>query len=242
MIGSNEAGPILSVEKIDVFYGASQILFGVDLEVRKGRTLALLGRNGAGKSTTLKAIAGIAPPATGAVRHQGQDLTRAQPHTISRTGIGYVPEDRQVFPEHTVDDNLMIGEKAGPGGEQSWTRETVYEVFPILGGMKDRLAGLMSGGEQQMLTIARTLMGNPSVLLLDEPSEGLAPIIVQEIGRLIRRLREMGVTIVLAEQNMHFCLGISEDAVVIDNGHIVWSSTIDELRGNEEITRKYLAI
>ena len=233
---------ILSVDKIDVFYGASQILFGVDLEVRKGRTLALLGRNGAGKSTTLKAISGIAPPARGTIRFEGNDLTHAASHTISRAGIGYVPEDRQVFPEHTVDDNLMIGEKAGPGGDLSWTRETVYEVFPLLSGMKDRLAGLLSGGEQQMLTIARTLMGNPTVLLLDEPSEGLAPIIVQEIGRLIRRLREMGVTIVLAEQNMHFCLGISEDAVVIDNGHIVYRSTIQELRANEDVTRRYLAI
>ena len=233
---------ILSVEKIDVYYGASQILFGVDLEVHKGRTLALLGRNGAGKSTTLKAIAGIAPPAAGAVRFEGQDLSGAPPYAIARAGLGYVPEDRQVFPEHSVDDNLMIGEKTGPGDQTSWTRETVYDVFPILASMKDRLAGLMSGGEQQMLTIARTLMGNPTVLLLDEPSEGLAPIIVQEIGRLIRRLREMGVTIVLAEQNMHFCLGISEDAAVIDNGHIVWTSTIEELRGNEEITRRYLAI
>ncbi len=236
------SGPILSVEKIDVFYGASQILFGVDLEVHKGRTLALLGRNGAGKSTTLKAIAGIAPPARGAVRFEGGDLSGTAPHRIARTGIGYVPEDRQVFPEHTIDDNLMIGAKSGPDGAENWTRDTVYEVFPILAGMKDRLAGLLSGGEQQMLTIARTLMGNPTVLLLDEPSEGLAPIIVQEIGRLIRRLREMGVTIVLAEQNMHFCLGISEDAAVIDNGHIVWRSTIQALRENEEVTRRYLAI
>ncbi len=233
---------ILGVEKIDVFYGASQILFGVDLELRKGRTLALLGRNGAGKSTTLKAISGIAPPARGAVRFNGRDLARAAPHTIARAGIGYVPEDRQVFPEHTVEDNLMIGEKLGPDGNRDWTREAVYDVFPILAGMKDRLAGLLSGGEQQMLTIARTLMGNPTVLLLDEPSEGLAPIIVQEIGRLIRRLREMGVTIMLAEQNMHFCLGISEDAAGIDNGHIVYKSTIQELRDNKEITHRYLAI
>lgn len=233
---------ILGVEKIDVFYGASQILFGVDLELRKGRTLALLGRNGAGKSTTLKAISGIAPPARGAVRFNGRELTRAAPHTIARAGIGYVPEDRQVFPEHTVEDNLMIAEKLGPDGNRDWTREAVYDVFPILAGMKDRLAGLLSGGEQQMLTIARTLMGNPTVLLLDEPSEGLAPIIVQEIGRLIRRLREMGVTIMLAEQNMHFCLGISEDAAIIDNGHIVYKSTIQELRDNKEITHRYLAI
>lgn len=233
---------ILEVEKLDVFYGASQILFGVDLEVQKGRTLALLGRNGAGKSTTLKAISGIAPPTRGSVRFAGRDLAGAQPYTIARAGIGFVPEDRQVFAEHTVDDNLMIGEKAGPDGSTDWTREMVYDVFPILAGMRGRLAGLLSGGEQQMLTIARTLLGNPTVLLLDEPSEGLAPIIVQEIGRLIRRLREMGVTIVLAEQNMRFCLGISEDAAVIDKGQIVYRSTIQELRNNEEITRRYLAI
>jgi len=234
--------PILSVESIDVFYGASKILFGVDLEVHRGRTLALLGRNGAGKSTTLKAIAGIAPPANGAVRLRGKDLAGRPPYEIARAGIGYVPEDRQVFPEHSVEDNLMIGEKPGLDGKISWTREAVYEVFPILASMKNREAGLMSGGEQQMLTIARTLMGNPEVLLLDEPSEGLAPIIVQEIGRLIRRLREMGVTIVLAEQNMHFCLGISEDAIVIDNGHIVYRDSIEALRSNEEIKQRYLAI
>ncbi|MGB7298905.1 MAG: ABC transporter ATP-binding protein [Burkholderiaceae bacterium] len=234
--------PILSVERIDVFYGASKILFGVDLAVEKGRTLALLGRNGAGKSTTLKAIAGIAPPASGVVRLRGQDLSGAAPHDIARLGIGYVPEDRQVFPEHSVDDNLMIGEKAGVDGQVAWTRDAVYEVFPKLAQMKERDAGLLSGGEQQMLTIARTLMGNPEVLLLDEPSEGLAPIIVQEIGRLIRRLREMGVTIVLAEQNMHFCLGISEDAVIIDNGHIVYRDSIQALRDNDEVKQRYLAI
>lgn len=234
--------PILSVDSIDVFYGASKILFGVDLEVHKGRTLALLGRNGAGKSTTLKAIAGIAPPASGAVRLRGKNLAGSPPYEIARAGIGYVPEDRQVFPEHSVDDNLMIGEKPGLDGKISWTREAVYEVFPLLTSMKNREAGLLSGGEQQMLTIARTLLGNPEVLLLDEPSEGLAPIIVQEIGRLIRRLREMGVTIVLAEQNMHFCLGISEDAIVIDNGHIVYRDSIEALRSNEEIKQRYLAI
>ncbi|MGB7181859.1 MAG: ABC transporter ATP-binding protein, partial [Burkholderiaceae bacterium] len=193
-------------------------------------------------STTLKAIAGIAPPASGVVRLRGQDLSGAAPHDIARLGIGYVPEDRQVFPEHSVDDNLMIGEKAGVDGQVAWTRDAVYEVFPKLAQMKERDAGLLSGGEQQMLTIARTLMGNPEVLLLDEPSEGLAPIIVQEIGRLIRRLREMGVTIVLAEQNMHFCLGISEDAVIIDNGHIVYRDSIQALRDNDEVKQRYLAI
>ena len=234
--------PILVVDAIDVYYGASKILFGVGFEVEKGRTLALLGRNGAGKSTTMKAIAGIAPPARGQVRLRGQNLVGRPSYEIAQAGIGYVPEDRQVFPEHTIDDNLMIAAKPGPNGETDWNLDTIYEVFPILASMKGRLAGRLSGGEQQMLTIARTLMGNPEVLLLDEPSEGLAPIIVQEIGRLIRRLREMGVTIVLAEQNMLFCLGIAEDSVVIDNGHVVYRDTIQGLRANKGITQRYLAI
>ncbi len=233
---------ILAVEGVDVFYGASKILFGVELQVERGRTLALLGRNGAGKSTTLKAIAGIAPPRTGTVRLGGVDLAGSRPDIIARAGIGYVPEDRQVFPLHSVEDNLMIGAKKGPEGQDYWTLATVYETFPILAGMKERRAGLMSGGEQQMLTIARTLMGNPEVLLLDEPSEGLAPIIVQAIAQLIRTLRKMGVTIVLAEQNMHFCLGISEDAAVIDKGHIVYRDTIQGLRANEAVTKRYLAL
>ncbi len=234
--------PILSVEKIDVFYGASKILFGVDIAVGYGRTLALLGRNGAGKSTTLKAIAGLAPPKQGRVVLRGQDMAGSKPYVIARAGIGYVPEDRQVFPEHSVEDNLLIGAKRGRDSEGFWTLGQMYEVFPILAGMRDRRAGALSGGEQQMLTIARTLMGNPEVLLLDEPSEGLAPIIVQAIGDLIRKLRSMGVTILLAEQNMHFCLGISEDAVVIDKGSVVFSGAIQELRENREVTRRYLAI
>lgn len=234
--------PILSVEKIDVFYGASKILFGVDIAVGHGRTLALLGRNGAGKSTTLKAIAGLAPPKQGRVVLRGQDMAGSKPYVIARAGIGYVPEDRQVFPEHSVEDNLLIGAKRGRDSEGFWTLSQIYEVFPILAGMRDRRAGALSGGEQQMLTIARTLMGNPEVLLLDEPSEGLAPIIVQAIGDLIRKLRSMGVTILLAEQNMHFCLGISEDAVVIDKGSVVFSGAIQELRENREVTRRYLAI
>lgn len=240
--GGTASDVILKVEDIDVFYGASKILFGVDLEVGRGRTLALLGRNGAGKSTTMKAIAGIAKPRKGSITLEGQNLAGERPDTIARAGIGYVPEDRQVFAMHSVEDNLLIGMKKGVRGQEDWTLERVYDTFPILARMKDRKAGLMSGGEQQMLTIARTLMGNPDVLLLDEPSEGLAPIIVQAIGDLIRTLRETGVTIVLAEQNMHFCLGISEDAAVIDKGHIVYRDTIAGLRANQEVTKRYLAI
>lgn len=236
------AGPLLQITNADVYYGASQILFGLDLEVHKGQTMALLGRNGAGKSTTFKMIAGIAPPRRGTVTLAGRAVSGQAPFRIARAGIGYVPEDRQVFPEHTVDDNLIVGAKRGAGGEDYWTRERIYEVFPILASMKTRLAGRLSGGEQQMLTIARTLMGNPELILLDEPSEGLAPIIVQAIGELIRRLRDMGVTILLAEQNMHFCLGIATHAAVIDKGHIVYRATIEALRDNDDIKKRYLAV
>lgn len=236
------ADPFLHVEAADVYYGASQILFGVDLAVEQGQTMALLGRNGAGKSTTFKMIAGLAPPRHGKVALAGQGLAGRPSYRIARAGIGYVPENRQVFPDHTVDDNLIVAAKKGPRGDHHWNRERIYEVFPILASMKDRLAGRLSGGEQQMLTIARTLMGNPDVLLLDEPSEGLAPIIVQAIGELIKTLRGMGVTILLAEQNMHFCLGIATHATVIDKGQIVYRATIDELRHNEDIKQRYLAV
>ena len=233
---------ILAADGLDVFYGASQILFGVSFAVEEGQTVALLGRNGAGKSTTFKALAGLAPPRAGSVEIRGQDVAGAKPHRIARAGIGYVPEDRQVFPEHSVEDNLTIAAKPGAGGETDWTLETVYDVFPIVRDLRHRVAGRLSGGEQQMLTIARTLMGNPEVLLLDEPSEGLAPIIVQNIGELIRRLRDMGVTVLLAEQNMHFCLGIASHAVVIDKGHIVYRDTIQALKADEDVRRRYLAV
>ncbi|MGI4952912.1 MAG: ABC transporter ATP-binding protein [Janthinobacterium lividum] len=234
--------PLLQMEGADVFYGASQILFGVDLTLERGQTMALLGRNGAGKSTTFKAIAGIAPPRRGRVLLEGQTVSGRPPYRIARAGIGYVPEDRQVFPEHSVADNLLVGAKRGANGQAEWTAERIYEVFPILAGMRTRMAGRLSGGEQQMLTIARTLMGNPDILLLDEPSEGLAPIIVQAIARLIRTLRDTGIAILLAEQNMHFCLDVATHATIIDKGQIVYRAGIAELRGNEAITRRYLAV
>jgi branched-chain amino acid transport system ATP-binding protein len=234
--------PLLQMEGADVFYGASQILFGIDLTLERGQTMALLGRNGAGKSTTFKAIAGLAPPRRGRVLLEGQSLSGRPSYQIARAGIGYVPEDRQVFPEHSVADNLLVGAKRGASGQVDWTAERIYEVFPILAGMRTRMAGRLSGGEQQMLTIARTLMGNPDILLLDEPSEGLAPIIVQAIARLIRTLRDTGIAILLAEQNMHFCLDVATHATIIDKGQIVYRAGIAELRGNEAITRRYLAV
>jgi len=236
------AKPVIEVENIDVFYGTSQILFGVSLTVNEGQTVALLGRNGAGKSTTLKAIAGLVAPRVGRVKVLGVEMQNRRPHTVARAGVGFVPEDRQIFPEHTVEDNLMLGAKKGRNGEDYWTLKRIYAMFPLLEPMKQRLGGQLSGGEQQMLTIARTLMGNPSGVLLDEPSEGLAPIIVQRIGELLRTLRDMGITVLLAEQNMHFCLGIATEAAVIDKGQIVYRDTIAALRTNTEIKQRYLAL
>ncbi|WP_441235019.1 ABC transporter ATP-binding protein [Bradyrhizobium sp. 930_D9_N1_4] len=233
---------VIEVADLDVYYGTSQILFGVSLSVRQGETMALLGRNGAGKSTTMKAIMGLAPPRRGRVSLRGAVISGQKPHTIARAGLGFVPEDRQIFPEHTVEDNLVIGKKKGPDGQDEWSVARIYEVFPLLEPLRSRIAGRLSGGEQQMLAIARTLMGNPALLLLDEPSEGLAPIIVQRIGELLRQLRQLGSTVLIAEQNMHFCLGLASHATVIDKGQIVYAAGIDELKANDAIRRRYLAL
>ena len=236
------SGPILKLDGIDVFYGASQILFGVSFDVERGQSLALLGRNGAGKSTTMKAIIGLAPPRRGTIAVRGVAVQKRSADRIARDGIGFVPEDRQIFPEHSVEDNLLIGAKAGPGGRVDWTLDKIYDVFPILASMRGRMGGRLSGGEQQMLTIARTLMGNPDVVLLDEPSEGLAPIIVEKIGDLIQSLRGMGITLIVAEQNMHFCLDIASHVAVIDKGHIVYRGSIEDLRADDDVKKRYLAV
>lgn len=233
---------VIEVQGLNVFYGASQILFGVDMTVKEGQTMALLGRNGAGKSTTMKAIAGVAPPKSGSVTLLGKPVAGAPPHKIARAGLGFVPEDRQVFPEHSVEDNLLIAEKPGLDGRNDWTMDKIFEAFPLLVPLRQRMAGRLSGGEQQMLAIARMLMGNPSVMLLDEPSEGLAPIIVQRIGEVIRALAKTGVSILIAEQNMHFCLGLASDATVIDKGKIVYRGSITELKANDDIRQRYLAL
>ena len=233
---------VLSVEGIDVFYGASQILFGVGLELQRGQTMALLGRNGAGKSTMMKAIAGMAPPSRGHVRFRGKDVSGRKAYVMARQGLAFVPEDRQVFPDHSVNDNLIIAAKKGPEGQDDWPLTRIYQTFPLLEPLRARAAGRLSGGEQQMLAIARALMGNPVVLLLDEPSEGLAPIIVASIGTLLRQLRGIGATVLIAEQNMHFCLGIASAAVVIDKGEIVYRDTIAALKADAEVRRRYLAM
>jgi len=235
------SAPALEARDLEVFYGESQILFGLSLAVTPGRCVALLGRNGAGKSTTLKAIAGLAPPRRGGVTVRGVEMARRKPHRIARAGVGYVPEDRQVFTRLSVEDNLEIAARTGVDGSRVWTLETVWDVFPVLRDLRRRAAGRLSGGEQQMLTIARALMGNPAVLLLDEPSEGLAPLIVREIGALLRRLSTMGTAVLLAEQNMYFCLGAAHDAVVIDKGRAVWRGAMTALREDAEARSRYLA-
>ena len=231
----------LRVEGLDAAYGASQVLFGVKLEVERGDTLALMGRNGAGKSSTFKAIMGLLPPRAGKVIVRGQDMTGAPPYRIARAGLGFVPEDRQVFSEHSVEENLEIAERTGAGGHD-WTAKRAFEVLPLLEPLRKRLAGRLSGGEQQMLTIARSLMGNPAVLLLDEPSEGLAPLIVQQIGKLIRTLRELGTTIVLAEQNSRFCLAVATKVAVIDKGSIVWRGSVEQFRAEPDVQARYLQV
>ena len=235
------SAPALEAQDLEVFYGESQVLFGLSLAVAPGRCVALLGRNGAGKSTTLKAIAGLAPPRRGGVTVRGVEMARRKPHRIARAGVGYVPEDRQVFTRLLVEDNLEIAARTGVDGSRVWTLETVWDVFPVLRDLRRRAAGRLSGGEQQMLTIARALMGNPAVLLLDEPSEGLAPLIVREIGALLRRLSTMGTAVLLAEQNMYFCLGAADDAVVIDKGRAVWRGAMTALREDAEARSRYLA-
>jgi branched-chain amino acid transport system ATP-binding protein len=233
---------VLRAEGVSAFYGASQILFEIDVALQEKQTLALLGRNGAGKSTTLKMLAGILPAKTGRVVFAGRDITHAPPHARAQLGLAYVPEDRQVFPEHSVEDNLLIAAKTGPDGRRDWTLPRVWETFPLLTRLRSRQAGRLSGGEQQLLVIARALMGNPLVLLLDEPSEGLAPIIVATIGKVLRELGTGGATILLAEQNMHFCLRIAEEALVIDKGKVVHREDTAGLSRNEDIRRRYLAM
>lgn len=233
---------LLRAEGLSAFYGPSQILFDIDLALQEKRTLALLGRNGAGKSTTLKTLAGIVPAGSGRIVFAGRDLTRAPPHVRARLGLAYVPEDRQVFPEHSVEDNLLIAAKCGPDGRREWTLPRIWDTFPLLANLRARQAGRLSGGEQQLLVIARALMGNPLVLLLDEPSEGLAPIVVATISRMLRELGASGTTILLAEQNMHFCLRIAEEAVVIDKGKVVHQQDTAGLARNEDIRRRYLAM
>ena len=232
----------LDIKKLNAFYGSSQVLFDLSIGINKSKITALLGRNGAGKSSTFKAITGMIKIKSGSIILDTIDLTDKATNFRAKKGIGYVPEDRQVFPEHTVEENIDLGKKTNRKGQNIWEKEKIWETFPVLAKLKKRLAGQLSGGEQQMLSIARTLVGNPSILLLDEPSEGLAPIIVEDISQILLNLKKIGATILLAEQNMHFCMNIAEEAIIIDRGKNVWKGNINQLKKSKEIMNKYLAV
>jgi branched-chain amino acid transport system ATP-binding protein len=233
----------LELRNVHTHYETSHILFDVSLEVNQGESVCLLGRNGAGKTTTLKSIMSLASASAGSIRFNGVDLVGRAPYEIARLGVGYVPDERLIFPDLTVRENLEIAIKPGAAGAPAqWTVERIYELFPVLAPLDARLGGYLSGGEQQMLTIGRTLMGNPSLLLLDEPVEGVAPVVVQELTRQIKALKTMGLTILFAEQNMHFATQISDRAYVIEKGHIRFHGTMQELAANAEVKQKYLMI
>jgi branched-chain amino acid transport system ATP-binding protein len=232
---------MLEVDGVHTFYGLSHILFDVSLRVAAGEAVCLLGRNGAGKTTTLRSIMGVLAPTRGRVRFKGEDVTASPPHMLARMGMAYVPDDRRIFADLTVGENLDIGTRE-PDGQRRWDRGRVYDLFPVLKEKEAHKGGHLSGGEQKMLAIARALVGNPDLLLLDEPMEGLAPLLVRALEDRIRTLKATGLTVLLAEQNLHSALRLADRCYVIDDGRIRYEGTVDDLKGNEEIRRKYLLI
>ena len=232
---------MLEVEQIHTFYGLSHILFGVSLSIESGKVVCLLGRNGAGKSTTLKSIIGITPPKRGMIRFKDEEITGKQPFMLVRMGIGYVPDERRIFADLTVEENLEIAERKVEG-TKGWDKGRVYEVFPVLRNIASRKGGCLSGGEQKMLAIARGLMCNPKLLLLDEPTEGLAPVMVRVIEDQVNTLKKTGLTVLLAEQNVKTTLRLSDHGYIIDDGKIKYQGTVKELKENEEVRKKYLLI
>jgi branched-chain amino acid transport system ATP-binding protein len=232
----------LTVEKLTAGYGRAQALFEVSLQVQPGEVVVLLGRNGAGKTTAMKAAMGWIKPWSGTVNLHGQSIRGKSVHEIARLGLGFVPEERRIFTDLTVAENLSVGVQPARTGAPTWTIERVLELFPKLKELLHRQGGQMSGGEQQMLTIARTLMGNPSVLLLDEPSEGLAPIIVERIAQAITTLKQEKLSILLSEQNYHFAQWVSDRAVVIDKGQIRFEGAMAQLIANPDIRQQYLSV
>ena len=241
------AQPLLEAKGLCAWYGAAQILYDVDVTVQRGEVVALMGRNGAGKSTTLKALIGMLARRRGHVNFMGHDISKSEPHHVARIGLGYVPEDRRIFTDLTVMENLAVGQQPprrwADGSEAPlWTPERLFKLFPNLGEMPQRLGGRMSGGEQQMLTVARTLMGNPYLVLLDEPSEGVAPLIVEQMAAMILALKAQGVSILLSEQNMHFAELVSDRAYVLEKGQMRYAGSMQELVRNDDVRRAYLSL
>lgn len=236
---------ILGLEQVNAYYGESQILFGVDLEVHDSDSVCILGRNGVGKSTMMKSIMGQLNPknhsrVSGHMNYMGKELVGLQSYQISRAGIAYVPQGRHIFPTLTTKENLMIAKREGKDGKQEWTMERIYELFPRLKERENFKGGRLSGGEQQMLTVARGLMQNPKLLLLDEITEGLAPIVVEELGEVIKELQKSGVTILLAEQNVNFALAVSNDCYIMEKGNIVYHGRTKEIP--KEVFSSYLGL
>ncbi len=233
---------MLQVAGLNTLYGRAHILRDIRFEVDRGEVMVLLGRNGAGKSTTFKALIGMVRPAGGSIRLAGAEIAGWEPHRIARAGLGYVPEERRIFADLTVMENLEVGRQPARAGLQPWTPERLFALFPNLGPMRARPGGRMSGGEQQMLTIARTLMGNPRLILLDEPSEGLAPVIIEQMAHAILALKAEGVTVVLAEQNLHFAARVGDRAVVLESGRVAWTGGMAAFQADEAARRAYLAV
>ncbi|CAN5203935.1 ABC transporter ATP-binding protein [soil metagenome] len=238
---------MLSVQNLGASYGAAKILYGLNFEVGRGEVVALMGRNGAGKTTTMKAIMGLMAQRSGKVVFNGSDISRMQPYEIARLGLGFTPEDRRIFSDLTVLENLDIGRQPPRTFSDGvpapvWTEDKLLKLFPNLGEMPNRPGGRMSGGEQQMLTVARTLMGNPLLILLDEPSEGVAPVIVDQMANTIGELKRAGVSILLSEQNVHFAELVSDRAYILEKGQIQWQGGMAELAGSVDIQRTYLTV
>jgi len=234
---------VLSLNGVSAHYGSSHVLFDVSLRVKQGEIVCLLGRNGAGKTTTIKSVMGLVGVSSGTVTFAGEQLQRMQTDQIARRGVGYVADGRIIFPDLTVQENLEVGAKKGPSPVGfEWTVERIYDLFPPLRKLAKNLGAYLSGGEQQMLAVGRTLMGNPSLLLLDEPVEGVAPIIVKDLGQQLKKLKDLGLTILFSEQNVPFATAIADRGYVIEKGQIRFEGTMDELSSNEEVKRKYLML
>ncbi|ARP80653.1 ABC transporter ATP-binding protein [Bordetella genomosp. 8] len=239
---NDTATPLLDVRDLHAHYGKSHVLQGVDLRVGQDEVVSLVGRNGSGRSTTMKTIMGLVAPTSGHVRLRGRELAGARPYAICRAGIAYVPEEREVFANLTVDENLRMGEQPPAAGAHRWTVEQMFDYFPRLKERRNAKAGSMSGGEQQMLTICRSLLGNPLVILIDEPTEGLAPKIVAQVGECIRDMHRKGVSVLLVEQKLTIALKVSTRVCVMGHGRVVFEGTPDALSANDEIVSQWLAV
>jgi branched-chain amino acid transport system ATP-binding protein len=236
---------MLQLREVNTYYGKSHVLFNISLEIRQGEIVGLLGRNGVGKTTTLRTIMGLTPATRGSIRFNGGEIAHKKAHQIALAGIGFVPEERWIFPNLTVHQNLIMGIKPGQYGKdirEGWTIDRCYEYFPLLKARQSSKGGFLSGGEMQMLAIARTLMGNPELILVDEPTEGLAPLVVEVVDKVIREINSSGTTILLVEQKLPFVMGLVQRIYVMSKGIIQWEGTPEVLRGQDEIRKKYLEV